>query len=148
MVEEHATDSPIGWVNRHIQQYVETDGAKGHHYQGYDSLLLTTRGRRSGDLRRTALFYGKDGDRYLLVASNGGSPTHPAWYLNLAAHPEVELQVGADRFAAMASTASGDERARLFELMASIFLPYNEYQAKAGREIPVVVLERLSPVTS
>jgi deazaflavin-dependent oxidoreductase (nitroreductase family) len=144
MVDEQITESPIGWVNRHIQQYLDTDGSQGHHFQGYDALLLTTRGRKSGVLRRTALYYGVDGGRYVLVASNGGSPQHPLWYLNLAADPRVELQVGADRFAAEAHTATGDDRARLFTMMASIFPPYNEYQARAGREIPVVVLERVT----
>jgi len=142
MVDKQITESPIGWVNRHVQQYLETDGVKGHHFHGYDALLLTTRGRKSGVLRRTALYYGMDADRYVLVASNGGSPTHPLWYLNLAANPQVELQVGGERFAAQARTATGEERARLFALMASIFPPYDEYQARAGREIPVVVLDR------
>ena len=66
-------DSPTGWVAKHIRTYVESGGAKGHKDSGYDSLLLTTRGRKSGKLRRTALFYGRDGDCYVLVASNGGS---------------------------------------------------------------------------
>jgi deazaflavin-dependent oxidoreductase (nitroreductase family) len=145
MAQEHVTDSPSGWVNRHIQQYVETDGAKGHHFYGHDSLLLTTRGRKSGMRRRTALYYGKDGDNHILVASNGGATHHPLWYLNLTANPRVEVQVLADRFAANARTATGAERERLWELMASLFPTYNDYRAKAPREIPVVVLE---PATS
>lgn len=141
MAQEHVTDSPTGWVNKHIQQYVETDGAKGHHFYGHDALLLTTRGRKSGTLRRTALYYGKDGDNYVVVASNGGAKHHPLWYLNISTSPRVEVQVLADRFAANAIAVSGPERERLWELMASIFPTYNDYQRKAPREIPVVVLE-------
>jgi deazaflavin-dependent oxidoreductase (nitroreductase family) len=90
-------DSPTGWVAEHIRRYVESDGANGHVFQGSPSLLLTTHGRRSGKLRRTALYYGQDGDRYLLVVSNGGAPRHPAWYLNLVEHPDVTVQIGGDR---------------------------------------------------
>jgi deazaflavin-dependent oxidoreductase (nitroreductase family) len=75
-------------VADHIHRYVETDGAEGHEWRpGVFTLLLTTRGRRSGKLRRTALIYGRDGDAYLVVASQGGDPKHPAWYLNLLAEP-------------------------------------------------------------
>ena len=102
---EEVFDSPKGWVAQHIRRYVETDGRKGHRWRGVDTLLLTTRGRRSGKLRRTALIYGRDGDRYLVVASSGGAKRHPSWYLNLAENPEVWVQVDADRFAARARTA-------------------------------------------
>src|SRR5512132_4742285 len=105
--EEQVLDSPQGWVARHIRRYLDSDGADGHEWRpGVYTLLLTTRGRKTGKLRRTALIYGRDGDRYLVVASNGGSRTHPSWYLNLTADPEVEVQVGADKFAARARTAT------------------------------------------
>lgn len=136
-------DSPTDWVNKHIREYVETDGKKGHKHQGKDALLLTTRGRKSGLLRRTALFYGKDGDRYVVVASRGGHAKHPAWYLNLEANPEVEVQVGADKFSARAHTATGEERVRLWELMTTIFPTYNSFQKKTKLQIPVVVLTPL-----
>jgi hypothetical protein len=87
-------DNPTGWVRQHVRRYVESDGEKGHRFNGHDALLLTTRGRRSGKLRRTALYYGEDAGRYVLVASDGGKPRDPAWYLNLVAHPEVDVQVG------------------------------------------------------
>ncbi|HCR70831.1 MAG TPA: nitroreductase family deazaflavin-dependent oxidoreductase, partial [Anaerolineae bacterium] len=80
--KKQLTDSPKGWVAKHIQDYINTDGKKGHKWNGHLTLLLTTRGRKSGVLRRTALIYGTDGDNYLLVASNGGSDSHPNWYLN------------------------------------------------------------------
>ncbi|MBG0833175.1 nitroreductase family deazaflavin-dependent oxidoreductase [Planomonospora sp. ID67723] len=135
-------DNPTDWVARHIRSYVESDGAKGHLYQGIPTLLLTTRGRRSGKLRRTALIYGRDGDRYLVVASNGGSENHPAWYLNLADDPHVGVQVGAERFAALARTATPEEKAGLWPVMVEVFPTYDRYRAKASRDIPVVVLER------
>ena len=86
--QEEVTDSPTGWVAEHIHRYVETDGREGHEWRCVPTLLLTTRGRKSGKLHRTALIYGKDGEeRYLLVAYKGGAPEHPSWYLNLTEHP-------------------------------------------------------------
>jgi deazaflavin-dependent oxidoreductase (nitroreductase family) len=120
---------------------VESDGKKGHRWRGLPTLLLTTRGRKSGKLRRTALIYGRDEDRYLLVASNGGARTHPLWYLNLIADSHVELQVGADKFAAYARPASPKEKPRLWKIMSRIYPQYDKYQAKAGRDIPVVIVE-------
>jgi deazaflavin-dependent oxidoreductase (nitroreductase family) len=140
---EQVSDSPTGWVGRHIKRYLDSDGANGHEWRpGVYTLLLTTRGRRSGQLRRTALIYGRDGDRYLVVASVGGAARHPAWYLNLTDHPEVEVQVGADRFPARARTADAEEKARLWPLMTSIWPHYEGYQRKTRRDIPVVILER------
>jgi len=141
--EEEILDSPTGWVARHVRRYVETDGRSGHKWNGRQTLLLTTRGRKSGKLRRTALLYGQDGDRYLLVASNGGARNHPFWYLNLAARPEVQVQVGADKFAARARTAGAEEKPRLWRLMASIWPDYDRYQKRTSRDIPVVIVERV-----
>lgn len=141
--EEEIVDSPTGWVAKHIRSYIETDGAQGHIHNGTPALLLTTRGRRSGKLRRTALFYGQDGDRYLLVASNGGASNHPAWYHNLVDHPEVEIQVGPDTFTARARTATAEEKPALWQRMVTLFPLYETYQAKAGREIPLVIVERI-----
>jgi deazaflavin-dependent oxidoreductase (nitroreductase family) len=139
---EEIIDSPIGWVNRHVRRYVESDGKSGHRWSGVNTLLLTVRGRRTGRLLRTALIYGRDGDRFVVVASNGGSRRNPMWYLNLVADPEVLVQVEAESFAARASTVSGAERTRLWGQMAAIWPHYNTYQRRATREIPVVVLER------
>src|SRR5439155_5981903 len=108
--DEEVLDSPRGWVASHVRRYVETGGEDGQVRYGAQNLLITTRGRRSGKLRRTALVYGRDGDRYVLVASNGGAPKHPLWYLNLVADPLVELQVGAERFDARARTATAEEK--------------------------------------
>ncbi|MFG3708598.1 nitroreductase family deazaflavin-dependent oxidoreductase [Micromonospora sp. NPDC047670] len=141
---EQVLDSPQGWVAEHIRRYVETDGAEGHEWRpGVFTLLLTTRGRRSGKLRRTALIYGRDGDAYLVVASQGGDPRHPAWYLNLLDEPLAEVQVGAERFTARARTATAEEKPRMWSTMAAIWPAYDDYQAKTDRQIPVVVLERV-----
>ncbi|HEX7661523.1 MAG TPA: nitroreductase family deazaflavin-dependent oxidoreductase [Pseudonocardiaceae bacterium] len=134
-------DSPVGWVHDHIKRYVESGGEDGYTWRGATTLLLTTVGRKSGVPRRTALIYQPDGDNYVVVASRGGAPTHPAWYLNLTANPEVTVQVKDDTFAARARTASAEERPRLWKLMAEIWPAYDDYQKKTDREIPVVVLE-------
>jgi deazaflavin-dependent oxidoreductase (nitroreductase family) len=140
--DEEVQDSPTGWVARHVRSYVETDGQSGHEWRpGVPTLLITTRGRKSGTPHRTALIYGRDGDRYLVVASRGGSPNHPSWYLNLVEHPEVDLQVGAARFSARARTADADEKPRLWSLMTSLWPDYDSYQSKTDRDIPVVILE-------
>lgn len=143
--QEEVYDSPTGWVRDHIRRYVETDGRNGHEWRkGVPTLLLTTRGRKSGQWRRTALIYGRDGDRYVIVASRGGHANHPAWYLNLVVNPEVEVQVFGEKFTAHAETASPEEKARLWPLMASIWPDYNAYQARTTRDIPVVILTPLS----
>jgi deazaflavin-dependent oxidoreductase (nitroreductase family) len=138
-------DSPTSWVNEHIQKYVETNGAEGHEWRpGVHTLLLTTKGRKSGEMRRTALIYQLSGDDHVVVASQGGKPTHPAWYLNLEEEPVVDVQVAAEKFQARARTAGPDERDRLWKLMNEVWPAYAEYQQKTDREIPVVVLERIS----
>ena len=143
--QEEVVDSPVGWVAQHIRGYVDSDGEKGHHWRGVNTLLLTTTGRKSGKLRRTALIYGRDGDRYVVVASKGGAKNHPEWYLNLVESPGVEVQVGSETFKARARTASPEDKPELWRLMTSIWPEYDSYQAKTKRDIPVVVLERLAP---
>jgi len=133
---------PPGWQQEHARRYLESAGRDGHIWEGVTTLLLTTTGRRSGLARTTPLIYGRDGDRYVVVASRGGAPAHPAWYENLAARSEVTVQVMADRFKARARTASAAERPALWKTMAAIWPPYDEYQARTTRQIPVVVLER------
>src|SRR4051812_48223771 len=123
----------------HVDRYRATDGAEGHEWNGTQTLLLTTTGRRSGEQRTTPLIYGRDGDAYVIVASKGGSPEPPAWYLNLSAEPEVEVQVLGDRFKARARTATADEKPGLWEKMVAEWPSYDEYQEKTEREIPVVV---------
>jgi deazaflavin-dependent oxidoreductase (nitroreductase family) len=127
----------------HIDRYRATDGEDGHDWQGTKALLLTTKGRKSGEPRTAPLIYGQSGDKYLVVASKGGADDPPAWYLNLQADPEVEVQVLGDRFKARARDASPDEKPELWKTMTAEWPAYDEYQQKTDRQIPVVVLERV-----
>ena len=138
---EPVVDSPRVWVARHIRTYVASGGTKGTRWYGAPTLLLTTRGRRTGQLRRTALICGRDGAAYVVVASNGGAAKHPNWYENLVADPEVTVQVGPDVFPARARTATGEERTRLWRTMTGHWPAYDDYTRKTDREIPVVVLD-------
>jgi deazaflavin-dependent oxidoreductase (nitroreductase family) len=124
----------------HVDRYLATDGEEGHDWRGAHVLILTTTGRRSSEPRQTPLIYGRHGDDYLVVASKGGSPEHPAWYLNLEAHPEVEFQVKGRKMRGRARTATAQERAELWPIMAGEWPAYDDYQEKTDREIPVVVL--------
>jgi deazaflavin-dependent oxidoreductase (nitroreductase family) len=125
----------------HVERYEETDGAVGYLWNGAPCLILTTTGRTSGAPRKVPLIYGRDGGRYLVVASKGGAPEHPAWYRNLAARPDVEVQVRGDRFRATARAAQGEERARLWPIMTAVWPNYDVYVTRTDREIPLVVLE-------
>ena len=127
----------------HIRRYLETDGEVGHEWNGVPALILFTTGRKTGEQRRSALIYGQDGDRYVIIASQGGAPTHPNWYHNLTADPDVEVQVKGERFKARARTAEGDEREHLWSVMTGIWPNYDVYQTRTDRKIPVVVLERV-----
>jgi deazaflavin-dependent oxidoreductase (nitroreductase family) len=130
---------------QHVRRYRETGGEVGHTWRnGSKILLLTTKGRKTGERRTTPLIYENDGDRYVIVASKGGAPQHPGWYRNLAKDPEVEVQVMDEVFPARAHTAQGDERERLWRLAAQQWPDYDSYQKRTDREIPVVVLERAS----
>jgi len=142
------SDPPVGWARTHVHQYITTDGAddkNGHIWRrGAPVLLLTTIGRRSGRGRRTPLIYGRDGDRYLVVASLGGSDDAPKWFDNLVADPRVRVQVLGDVFDARARPATAEEQSRLWPTMTAIWPDYDNYQKRTDRAIPVVVLERRS----
>jgi deazaflavin-dependent oxidoreductase (nitroreductase family) len=143
--------APANWIQEHLNRYLATNGAEGYLWDAsvgggkgmVPTLLLTTVGNKSGRVLTMPLIFGRSGSDYLVVASKGGAPTHPAWYLNLQAQPEVELQVKGDKFKARARTATGEERASLWAKMVGIYGPYAQYQAKTDRQIPVVVLTRM-----
>lgn len=128
----------------HVDRYRETDGAEGHEWRnGTKILLLTTTGRKSGEERTTPLIYAPYGDHaYTIIASKGGTDEAPAWYLNLDAEPEVEVQVLAERFKARARTAGAEEKPEIWKTMVSEWPDYDSYQEKTEREIPAVILER------
>ena len=126
----------------HVRVYRETGGAHGYHWRGTEILLLTTKGRRSGEPRTTPLIHRTDSGRWVIVASKGGAPEHPAWFTNLEADPDATIQVLADEIPVRMSVAEGEERERLWKLMTEVWPAYDEYQAKTDRPIPIVVLER------
>lgn len=130
------------WITDHIKLYVDSDGAEGHIWNGVPTLLITTEGRKSKQPQMIPLIYGKDGDHHVIVASRGGDARHPAWYLNLVANPSVKVQVGREKFAAKARTATVAEKRKLWPIMTKVWPAYDEYQTKTDREIPVVILER------
>ena len=141
------------WAKDHVRRYKATNGEDGQIWNGLDgaarfegkfpTLLLTTTGRKTQQQHTTPLIYGRDLNNYIVIASQGGSPTHPSWYLNLKKKPEVELQVVANIFQAIATDADGAEYDRLWRLMREIYPPYDDYKlaASATREIPLVILQ-------
>jgi deazaflavin-dependent oxidoreductase (nitroreductase family) len=137
------------WQKTHLELYLRTDGAEGHFVDfspvggsvETPNLLLKTIGKRSGEARTHPLIYGKDGENFVIVASKGGAPAHPAWFLNLEANPDVEFQVIDKKYSGKAIIADGAERERLFDMMAKIYPPYIEYREKTEREIPVILLK-------
>lgn len=126
--------------DEHVRRYQETDGEVGALWNGAPILLLTTTGRRTKQPRTIAIIHGRDGDDYLIVASYGGLPKHPQWYLNLQADPAAEIQVKAQHIPVVARTASDDEKPRLWKTMTAIWPNYDVYQTRTDRIIPVVVL--------
>lgn len=147
-------DLPPGlpeWISDHIRLYRD-DPVRGRLWDSspvggpgiLPCLLLMTVGRKSGRTSTLPLIYIEHGDAFVVIASKGGAPQHPAWYLNLLAQPDCEVQVGPDSYRARARAASGEEREALWREMAEIYPPYDGYQVAAGkRQIPVVVLDRV-----
>ncbi|HEX4224986.1 MAG TPA: nitroreductase family deazaflavin-dependent oxidoreductase [Pseudonocardiaceae bacterium] len=141
-------DNPVDaraddWVGDHLRRYAETGGVEGYEMQGAPTLLLTTIGRKSGQARRTPLIYGRDGDQVLIVASLGGAPQHPLWYLNLQANPAARIQIKDEILDVTARTATEEEKPRLWKIMADIWPAYDDYQTKTDRAIPIVILDRV-----
>lgn len=124
----------------HVRAYRQSGGEHGYRWRGTTVLLLTTRGRSSGQQRTTPLIHRSDGERFVVVASKGGAPAHPSWYENLQADPQATIQVKERELAVSASTATGEERARLWRAMTEVWPAYDDYQRRTEREIPVVVL--------
>ncbi|HEX2728837.1 MAG TPA: nitroreductase family deazaflavin-dependent oxidoreductase [Rubrobacteraceae bacterium] len=124
----------------HSSIYRVTSGRFGGRAFGAPVLLLNTTGRKTGQQRTSPLLYLRDGDDYVIVASKGGTPTHPAWYLNLKAMPETTVEVGGREVLVRAETADPEERARLWPKLIEMYPSYESYQKKTDREIPVVKL--------
>ena len=149
MTSAKIVDSPVGWVQDHIRSYVDSNGQEGHIWRGVPTLLLTTTGRKSGELRRTALIYGRDCEDFVIVASKGGAPNNPLWYENLVADQKVTIQVGPEVFDCEASTyeesgAAGEYRQKVWDSLVAIWPGFAEYQTKTARRIPLVCLKKVS----
>jgi deazaflavin-dependent oxidoreductase (nitroreductase family) len=129
----------------HVRVYRETGGKRGYIWNGVPTLLLTTKGRKSGELRTIPIIYTAYEDKYVIIASKGGSPTHPKWYLNLLEEPNVEVQVKASIFKARARTAESSEREALWTEAVKTWPSYDVYQSRTSRKIPVVVIEPINP---
>jgi F420H(2)-dependent quinone reductase len=133
--------SPWEPVAEQVRLYEATGGAEGSNLEGQPCVILTTRGRKTGKLRKTPLIRVEHDGTYAVVASLGGAPKHPVWYLNLSADPEVVLQDGADVMELRARTASAEEKAEWWPRATAVWPPYDEYQASTDRDLPVVILE-------
>ncbi|MFD8259051.1 nitroreductase family deazaflavin-dependent oxidoreductase [Streptomyces griseoluteus] len=135
--------SPEQWVRDQVDLYESTGGREGNTLldTGLPVIILTTRGNRSGKLRKTPLMRVEHDGKYAVVASVGGAPKHPVWYFNVKADPTVELQDGPEKREMRARELNGDEKAQWWERAVAAFPPYAEYQEKTDREIPVFVLE-------
>ncbi len=132
------------WATRlHSSVYRATDGRVAGHLLGSPVLLLTTRGRKSGKPRTIPLLYLRDGEDLVVVASNGGAPAHPVWWLNLKAGPQATVEVGDRELLVRAEEVRGEEKERLWRRLVKMYGPYERYQRKTDREIPVVVLRPL-----
>lgn len=126
--------------DEHVKRYRETNGEVGHIWNGATALLLTTTGNKTGKSRTLPLIYGRDGSDYLVVASKGGAPQHPAWYLNLMHNPDAEIQVKEKKLKVHARTANSQERGRLWKIMTDVWPNYDQYTQRTDRLIPVVIL--------
>ena len=127
----------------HVERYLETDGEDGFHWRnGTTTLVLFTKGRKSGKERSHALIFREHGDDYLVVASKGGSDAPPSWFRNLLADPNVEVQIKGDRFRATARVAGPAEKPAMWAKMIEVWPSYDDYQKKTSRDIPVIVLHR------
>ncbi|CAA9400104.1 MAG: AclJ [uncultured Rubrobacteraceae bacterium] len=125
----------------HASLFRATNGRVGGRMLGSPVLLLVTTGRKSGQRRTTPLLYLEDGDRRVIVASNGGAPKHPVWWLNLQANPEATVEIGGRKTHVRATQARGAEKARLWKRLVQMYGPYESYRKRTDREIPVVLLE-------
>jgi deazaflavin-dependent oxidoreductase (nitroreductase family) len=139
---------PLGWkvwqafTQAHVNVYRLTGGRVAGKFRGSPVLLLDHVGRKSGKKHTSPLIYARDGDDLLIVASKGGSSNHPLWWLNLREQPRTIVQVGSEKRPVLARQASKEEKERLWPVVVGVYAPYEEYQQKTDRDIPVIVLER------
>ena len=134
--------SPTEWVRNQVELYESSGGTEGTSLNGLAVIIVTNKGRKTGAIRKTPLMRVADGDNYVLVASRGGAPTHPVWYYNLQADPNVEIRDGVDVHSMkVREVEDSAERQRLWDIAVEAFPPYQEYQDKTDRSIPVFIAE-------
>lgn len=133
--------SPWQPIADHVERYLATGGAEGYEWEGANCIILSTTGRKSGAIRRTPLIRVADGDRYLVVASMGGAPKHPQWFLNVETNPEVTIHDRADVHELNARVATPAEKAELWPLAVAEWPAYDDYQKATERDIPLVICE-------
>ncbi|MFJ6463224.1 nitroreductase family deazaflavin-dependent oxidoreductase [Streptomyces sp. NPDC091387] len=133
--------SPAQWVRDQVEQYESSGGTEGTTMRDMPVIILTTRGAKSGKIRKTPLMRVEHNGAYAVVASQGGAPKHPVWYHNLKADPRAELQDGPVRQDMKVREVTGDEKALWWERAVEAFPDYADYQKKTDRQIPVLVLE-------
>ena len=134
--------SPTEWVRNQVELYESSGGTEGTSLNGLAVIIVTNKGRKTGAIRKTPLMRVADGDNYVLVASRGGAPTHPVWYYNLQADPNVEIRDGVDVHSMkVREVEDSSERQRLWDIAVDAFPPYQEYQDKTDRSIPVFIAE-------
>lgn len=131
------------WNQKIIEEFRANDGKVGGYFKNMTLLLLHTTGARSGLPRLNPVACMRDGDRYVIIASKGGAPSHPDWYYNLVANPKVHVELGTEQFDALAMVTSEPQRSQLYAKMASLYPTFAEYEKNTERVIPVVTLTRL-----
>lgn len=136
-------NSPNNWNENIINEFRANGGKVGGPFEGSRLLLLTTTGAKSGQQRTNPLMYNTDGDRILVYGSKAGAPSHPDWYHNLLANPQVTVELGTETFKANASVITGEERDRLYQTLAEQIPQFGTYQENITRKIPVIALERI-----
>lgn len=133
--------SAAEWVRNQVESYERSGGTEGTTLRGMPVVIMTSRGARSGKVRKTPLMRVEHGGRYALVASQGGAPVHPRWYYNLMADPHVELQDGPAKSDMLAREVTGDEKRIWWMRAVDAYPDYADYQQRTERQIPVFVLE-------
>lgn len=140
-LEGHYEPSPVDWVRKQVEQFESSDGREGNTMKDLPVIVLTTKGARTGNIRKSPLMRVEHDGKYLIVASLGGAPSHPVWYHNVVANPTVEIQDGATRQDMATRELDGDEREVWWKRAVDAFPPYAEYQENTSRVIPILICE-------
>ena len=131
------------WNKKVIEEFRANEGKVGGYFENINLLLLHSTGAKSGQPRLTPVAYTRDEERYVIIASKAGAPTNPDWYYNVTANPVVEVEIGKEKFRALAKVTKEPERTELYDRMATKYKVFAEYKDKTTRVIPVITLERL-----